>query len=355
MEGEPLATKPRQGRPNIHIHLETSGYAKFRGMPSRRSLEAFRPGSSSSLPQTVSDGHDGPGAHAAAMGSHRPLAIEEGFTRKVTMNYTKSIATNVKDIFKRRPASRDQKSASPDPVDLPLPDQPYVHHGRQGSGNSFGSMESGESSSPSKRPPHARSDSEATITTAGPGLKARGYAFYSPWDGRCEFRTGRAGRSLTCRHITAGGRDAYNPLVARDRGRKGQGRSRQGSLSAVLGNSVESAPVSELRFNLPNADLFRKQQNGQGDDARHPLYGRLDKLLRLDTWHDDDWNSSDEEPDEEAAAFYMGLGQEKAGGGNRGKRAKLGKLIVYDEGQKMLDLVVAANIGIWWVAWEKSA
>ena len=46
--------------------------------------------------------------------------------------------------------------------------------------------------------------------------------------------------------------------------------------------------------------------------------------------------------------FDMSLGREKAGGGNRGKRAKMGKLIIFDEGLKMLDLVVAANVGIWW-------
>lgn len=35
----------------------------------------------------------------------------------------------------------------------------------------------------------------------------------------------------------------------------------------------------------------------------------------------------------------------------RGKQAKLGKLIVEDEGLKMLDLVVAANMGVWWGVW----
>jgi hypothetical protein len=48
----------------------------------------------------------------------------------------------------------------------------------------------------------------------------------------------------------------------------------------------------------------------------------------------------------------LSIGQEKAGGGNRGKRVKLGKLIILDEGFKMLDLVVAANMGIWWSVWE---
>lgn len=50
--------------------------------------------------------------------------------------------------------------------------------------------------------------------------------------------------------------------------------------------------------------------------------------------------------------FGLNLGREKAGGGSGGGRAKLGKLIVYDEGLKMMDLCVAANMGIWWEGWE---
>jgi len=51
----------------------------------------------------------------------------------------------------------------------------------------------------------------------------------------------------------------------------------------------------------------------------------------------------------------LSIGQEKAGGGNRGKRAKLGKLVIHHEGFKMLDLVVAANIGVWWSVWESGS
>ena len=42
------------------------------------------------------------------------------------------------------------------------------------------------------------------------------------------------------------------------------------------------------------------------------------------------------------------LARENAGGGLRGKSAKLGKLIIEDEGIKMLDLVVAACMAVWW-------
>ena len=49
----------------------------------------------------------------------------------------------------------------------------------------------------------------------------------------------------------------------------------------------------------------------------------------------------------------LSLGQERAGGGFGGRQAKLGKLIVEGEGLAMLDLVVAANMGIWWRGYER--
>jgi hypothetical protein len=50
----------------------------------------------------------------------------------------------------------------------------------------------------------------------------------------------------------------------------------------------------------------------------------------------------------------LSLGQEFAGGGFAGKQAKLGKIILDDEGLKMMDLLVAANLALWWRAYEKS-
>jgi hypothetical protein len=50
----------------------------------------------------------------------------------------------------------------------------------------------------------------------------------------------------------------------------------------------------------------------------------------------------------------LSLGQEFAGGGFGGKQAKLGKIIIEDEGFKMMDLLVAANLGLWWRAYEKA-
>lgn len=49
----------------------------------------------------------------------------------------------------------------------------------------------------------------------------------------------------------------------------------------------------------------------------------------------------------------LSLAHEKAGGGPSGKQAKLGKLIIHDEGLKMVDLTVAANMSIWWKVYDK--
>lgn len=63
-----------------------------------------------------------------------------------------------------------------------------------------------------------------------------------------------------------------------------------------------------------------------------------------------DWTSYRDED----GNIDLSLGQERAGGGFGGKQAKLGKLIIEDEGQKMLDLVVAANMALWWRAYERT-
>ena len=46
------------------------------------------------------------------------------------------------------------------------------------------------------------------------------------------------------------------------------------------------------------------------------------------------------------------LGQEALGGGFRGQQAKLGKLLIFPDGYRMLDLVVATNMVMFWRAWR---
>lgn len=228
--------------------------------------------------------------------------------------------------------------------------------------------------------------------------RAKGYCFTSPWNGTCRFSTGGAGRSLSLKHTL--------PLPI-------------SSTSSGFSQPNATVEVSELRFNLPNLNIFdRERFNAVAGKISHkvsdvsspgrtsptrtvpsekPATSNRASMSRINTKikqhlrylsHDSSEDnlpkarpdqtfptakSSSEErgsdisprpssqfPDLRAAdteardPFDLSLGQEKAGGGNRGKRAKLGKLIINNEGLKMLDLVVAANMGVWWSVWNPS-
>ncbi|WYZ33790.1 hypothetical protein EsH8_I_000066 [Colletotrichum jinshuiense] len=307
------ATAPQ---PPISIHLESSGYAKFRHMPLRPSVDA--PRTSTSSPPFASS--EDALAHLHQHQQQHPA--EGGFSRQVVMSYAKSWTSNIREKFNARSRSGsvvDDPSAaafgSPPPPPPAGARPANNRHSRQLSTHSTGSASSNAS------------DSGPVITHPGAGLRPRGYVFVSPWDGRCEFRTGNGGRSVKCRHVLpqAGG-GLSNPLAP------------SGS------SSSNAAAVSELRFNLPSTELFRQE------GKREQLSGHFSRLLKVGNRDGGEYSDDDEPP----SPFDLRLGKERAGGGNRGKRAKLGKLIVYPEGLKMLDLVVAANMGVWWGAWEKT-
>jgi len=167
-----------------------------------------------------------------------------------------------------------------------------------------------------------------------------GSGFLSPWNGRCEFSTNTSGRSLKCKHTLDHLTTISNPMA---------------SFSGV------SVDVSELRFNLPSSSST--------DASKSILSQRRPASSHTSKYFNNDNNvlprppptsyaalypsDNDDEDDQSDDVLDLSLGREKAGGGIRGKRAKLGKLIVHDEGLKMLDLVVAANMGIWWTVWER--
>jgi len=215
--------------------------------------------------------------------------------------------------------------------------------------------------------------------------QSKGYVLVSPWGGRCKFSTGSGGRTLRCQHTLQGPSGTVESLAT----------------------AQAPATVSELRFNLPSSAVFesakteiKKMVKDSGLSAkfghirqklsvekvsppptprphlssyaaRYPSDGEEAPPLPPRLHHGYSVTDSSDEgerpplPQRPSASPYgaeawteeddsrldLSLGQEKAGGGNRGKRAKLGKLIIHDEGFKMLDLVVAANMGIWWSVW----
>lgn len=171
-----------------------------------------------------------------------------------------------------------------------------------------------------------------------PSLKR--FVLQSPWDGTCEFAAGVAGRSLKCKH-------SYRSTDPR------------------YGAGMHSATVSELRFNLPSSKTF----GAPSPKSSLPGTPREIKRSSIFSSHRKKHSSSSlltpEPASLSAADGYFGskveledrldlsLGQEHAGGGFGGKQAKLGKLIIENEGLLMMDLVVAANMALWWRVYEK--
>lgn len=168
-------------------------------------------------------------------------------------------------------------------------------------------------------------------------IDSKGYMFHSPWNGKCEFHTGIAGRSLKCKHTLS------NPQAG-------------------------SAPVSELRFNLPSSKALaasprrtmppRSTQSSPSTSLpfpHHPQPPLPISPVAMKQQPDPPPNHHQNPPPSSFSSDRMdlSLGQERAGGGFGGKRAKLGKLVVENEGLRMLDLVVAANVGVWWRVYGK--
>jgi hypothetical protein len=110
-------------------------------------------------------------------------------------------------------------------------------------------------------------------------------------------------------------------------------------------------PVSELRFNLPGSSkptTPRGEESSKRSSFFHRgRHSRNNSSLSVNRDEMDETRSSLDRLD-------LSLGQELAGGGFGGKQAKLGKIILEDEGLKMMDLLVAANLALWWRAYEKA-
>lgn len=208
--------------------------------------------------------------------------------------------------------------------------------------------------------------------------QGKGYVFTSPWGGRCKFLTGSGGRTLRCLHtlpppVSANPAELQQavtiselrfnlPVSVMAYSKYSQGLSGNprvfsdfnfGKIQKKINElKLTQAPLarrsrSALSFNARPEDeenLIRTQsQNvtayGEEDRLRqiHKTRGSLDLRLNFDKFQE-----LPQEP------VDLGIGREKAGGGKRGNHAKLGKIIIYDEGLKMLDLIISANMAIWW-------
>ncbi|RYP71142.1 hypothetical protein DL769_004753 [Monosporascus sp. CRB-8-3] len=348
--------KHYQPSPTILIHLLTSGYAKFRGMPTRPSLGS----GSGDIRSSFDTRPRSAGAISVSRLGEERAAAQGIFERQVKMAYSPSWTANLRRAFDKR-----RKSVGASSPTSPVRGSGHGRHSSAASAGSFGGADFDFGG-------FGDGDGEPVITQPAPGLKPRGYTFTSPWDGRCEFVTGNGGRSLRCRHILPNySGNVFNPLVSSGEG-GGHGEHQRSASSSPHHhrNNKAARAVSELRFNLPSSELFKerdKRVSMDGARARdqigahlgHQLdqFQRIVKNATAGTTHNKSkgggYYSSDDDYDPDWR-LDLSLGREKAGGGKRGSRAKMGKLIVAEDGLKMLDLVVAANVGIWWTAWERT-
>ncbi|GAB7365078.1 hypothetical protein MBLNU230_g5859t1 [Neophaeotheca triangularis] len=198
--------------------------------------------------------------------------------------------------------------------------------------------------------------------------RSKNYTFASPYPGgQCTFQTSASGRALKCRHLF--------PSI----------------------QTSSSFELSELRFNLPienpnppqpqNLKSSHGRASSLSSTSTTPLALKRKSLSKFtqqaktaltnSTWPPENQDQPQPPPsrplppcptlpnDPQPTTFLpepqsfeqermdLSLGQESAGGGLGGKQAKLGKLIIEPEGLKMLDLLVAANVGLWWRAYGR--
>ena len=229
---------------------------------------------------------------------------------------------------------------------------------------------------------------------APPLSKGQHFTYLSPWQGTCTFSTAMDGRSLKCRHVLPssgnfeGGIAPHAPVVAelrfnlpwpvmsfdalkkKDPNERAHGHQTRPSLGDTAKHSWKSS-MQKLKdlsmthyghdpFTSPpqsyhtrhNSSPNRQSQPQPHYEAHHHQDGYHHRHTR-----DRSYSSNPDTDPEDAshgladtahAPMDLSLAREKAGGGRGGSSAKLGKLIIRDEGQKMMDLVIAASMGVWW-------
>lgn len=242
-------------------------------------------------------------------------------------------------------------------------------------------------------------------------LKSGYYTFTSPWNGTCTFSTSVNGRSLKCKHMIpmpgfSNTNEVDNPAVTAAEIRfntpfqaghlhhqPGPSHVSPFTLSQTPAFPIQPDSSSTSTGGAPGGPFFPPPQSTQ-DPSSQPRGSKRASFAQFlnpnaysqrpssasgssvsgfpaqnpnttGTGHGylhrnpstSSTSSTDMNPRKSAAAHRraasedrldFSLARERAGGGMRGKSAKLGKLIVEDEGIKMLDLVVAACMAVWW-------
>jgi hypothetical protein len=340
VEGQPIFTTQRTRKPffDISVHLTTPGYNQFQNRQPTTSIktDSLEFESGNNLPNVTTN--------------------QTGFERRLFMG--------------GRPAMQHKRAISDFPTQ---------------SSTSRGLTERGSLDLPNRK----TLDDNAMIT-AQPS-NSTGYTFMSPWGGHCQFSTGIGGRSLKCKHrlptpVSAGGSStsttaetvselrfnlpssgAFSPSPSREsdarenNNPKGISVPKFSKIRDKLTSHKPQPPLPPRPDPTSYAALYPSDNEGEGRPSLPPRPNSSWREKRsqhamgaLDTRHHspEAHSLSSRSENEEDEHLDLSIGREKAGGGNRGKRAKLGKLIIHDEGFKMLDLVVGANMAVWWSVWD---
>lgn len=224
-------------------------------------------------------------------------------------------------------------------------------------------------------------------------------AFTSPWQGTCTFVNGIDGKTLKIKHTIASTSSSAEGVTAnvaelrfnlpwsllsnkdsrkhpdaeqdklpipklieskKENFRRSFQHLREKSRESFQRGKFHSHSKSDA--DAYDNDVLRNLSNLQTPSVNnlerpHPVVNTPSYSSSLHTDYDGSTSTypssfAGNESTEEKERLSLKLGRERAGGGFRGHSAKLGKLIIEDEGLKMCDLVVGAAMGIWWQHYE---
>lgn len=121
-------------------------------------------------------------------------------------------------------------------------------------------------------------------------------------------------------------------------------------LSALFSHSNSHDPATTTTTTTPTAAAAAAAENDGNVSDDRPASQVTD--IGDDTTEQRQRQQPQPQPQEQTDTLH--LAREKPGGGMRGRSAKLGKLVIEDDGLKMVDLVVSACMAVWWRGYESS-
>ncbi|KAL4921639.1 hypothetical protein BDW62DRAFT_114482 [Aspergillus aurantiobrunneus] len=275
-----------------------------------------------------------------------------------------NLPAEARNMLSRHPNIASLTESSAGPQDSVSRDQPRSRHFHRKLVVSRPNPEEprGSSDLSMGRPSMDSVSSNSNITPSK--LKSGYYTFTSPWNGTCTFSTSINGRSLKCKHMIPSpgfsNPNQENPAVT-----VAEIRFNTPFQSGHLHNHQTSSYASP--FALSQTTMLRDPSTNPDPSApyyydpstlpskRAALVNLINQKLNRRSSNSSSSDGGNDPPPPlpvrhppSQERIDLSLAREKAGGGMRGNSAKLGKLVIEDEGIKMLDLVVAACMAVWW-------